>query len=74
MNLDSIHNEVFLVEIFYDKGWKAYVDGVETPHVRLNYILRGLKVKSGKHEIIFKYDLPISVSYTHLTLQTIYSV
>jgi uncharacterized membrane protein YfhO len=46
-------------EVFYDKGWKAFVDGVETPHVRINYILRGLKVSSGTHQISFKYDLPI---------------
>ena len=46
-------------EVFYDKGWKAFVDGVETPHVRINYILRGLKVSSGTHQILFKYDLPI---------------
>ena len=43
-------------EVFYDKGWKAFVDGVETPHVRINYILRGLKVSSGTHQILFKYD------------------
>ena len=46
-------------EVFYDKGWKAFVDGVETPHVRINYILRGLKLGSGTHQILFKYDLPI---------------
>jgi uncharacterized membrane protein YfhO len=46
-------------EVFYDKGWKAFVDGIETPHVRANYVLRALKVSPGTHEIIFKYDLPI---------------
>ena len=46
-------------EVFYDKGWKAFVDGLETQHVRINYILRGLKVNPGSHNIIFKYDMPI---------------
>lgn len=27
-------------EIFYDKGWTAWVDGVETPYFRADYLLR----------------------------------
>ena len=46
-------------EVFYDKGWKAFVDGVETSHIRANYVLRALKVNPGLHKITFKYDLPI---------------
>jgi hypothetical protein len=43
-------------EIYYKDGWNAYIDGVLTPHVRVNYVLRGMEIPAGAHEIVFQFE------------------
>jgi hypothetical protein len=40
-------------------GWRATVDGAETPIYRANYIVQGVVVPPGEHEVVFNYDPPI---------------
>lgn len=43
-------------EIFYEEGWKAYINGEKAPHFRVNYVLRGMEIPSGNHVIEFKFE------------------
>lgn len=43
-------------EIFYKEGWNAYLDGEQVPHYRVNYVLRGMKIPAGIHNIEFKFE------------------
>ena len=43
-------------EIYYPSGWNGYVDGKLTPHFRVNYVLRAMRIPAGKHNVKFKFE------------------
>ncbi len=45
-------------EIYYPKGWRAYIDGVEAPYFRANYILRAMELPAGAHTIEWRFRAP----------------
>lgn len=63
-------SEQFVVfsDIYYKNGWNASIDGVAVPHFNVNYVLRGMPVPAGKHEIIFKFEPTIIKKGNTITL------
>ncbi|HQT24861.1 YfhO family protein [Daejeonella sp.] len=59
-------------EIWYDKGWNAYVDGEKIPYFRADYLLRAAQLPGGNHKLEFKFE-PTSY-YTGETISLIASI
>ena len=61
---------VVFSEIYYP-GWTATVDGAATPVGRVNYILRAINVKPGKHTVVLTFK-PASVKNTETAAYVAY--
>ena len=43
-------------EVYFEGGWKAFIDGKQVPIARVNYVLRGLAIPAGEHTIEFRFE------------------
>ena len=55
-------------EIYYEKGWNAYVDGKLTEHFPVDYVLRAMRIPAGKHTIEFKFEPQVIQTGSTITL------
>ena len=49
------NNLMFMGDIYYPAGWKAYIDGVETEIYKTDYLFRSIVVPAGKHKVEIKF-------------------
>lgn len=50
----AVFSEIYYIQDDGD-GWHAFIDGRKVPMFRVNYLLRGIDVPPGEHEIVFQY-------------------
>jgi hypothetical protein len=50
------NNLLFLSEVYYPNGWKAFMDGEEIPIYQLDYLFRGVVVPAGTHRLEMRFD------------------
>ena len=43
-------------EVYYNKGWSVYVDGKKSEYAKVNYVLRGMMIPAGEHNIEFRFE------------------
>ncbi|MEM8520845.1 YfhO family protein [Flavobacterium sp. PL12] len=55
-------------EMYYGKGWNAYIDGKNADHIRVDYVLRGLQIPAGKHTVEFKFEPQVIKTGSTITL------
>ena len=55
-------------EMYYGKGWNAFIDGKKIDHIRVDYVLRGLQIPAGKHLVELKFEPEVIKTGSTITL------
>ena len=42
----------------FDSDWTATVNGQPAPILRANFIMRGLELQAGQHDVVFRFNVP----------------
>jgi hypothetical protein len=55
-------------EVYYKNGWDVTIDGLEVDHFNVNYVLRGLNIPKGSHQIVFKFNPSVVKTGSNIAL------
>ena len=54
---------ILLLNDKHHPAWKVFVDGKPQPLLRCNYLMRGVQLEPGAHEVEFRFEPPIGTLY-----------
>jgi hypothetical protein len=55
-------------EMYYPRDWKAYIDGKQTDHFKVNYVLRAMIIPEGNHTVEFRFEPKVIETGGKITL------
>ncbi len=55
-------------EVYYPKGWNAYIDEKPADYYRANYVLRAMTIPEGNHTIEFKFEPQVVATGSKISL------
>jgi hypothetical protein len=58
---------ILLLNDKYDPDWKVRVDGQTQPLLRCNFLMRGVLLQPGRHQVEFRYEPPTTALWITLT-------
>ena len=67
---DQTHAGFLVLNDSYFPGWRAWVDGQETPIIRANYLFRAVALPPGQHSVEFRYEPQSFLTGLRVTLGT----
>jgi uncharacterized membrane protein YfhO len=64
------NNFLVLSEVYYPKGWEAFIDGKPTKIYQSDYFLRGIDVPKGNHTVTLEFHPTVYYVGRDLSLGT----
>jgi hypothetical protein len=71
LHAEATQPAVLLLNDKYDPDWRVTVDGQPAPLLRCNFLMRGVYLEPGAHDVVFRYapsSLPLWVSVLALLM------
>ena len=62
---------VLLLNDQYDSHWRVTVDGKPAPLLRANFIMRGVYITQGEHNVEFQFSLPVKPLYVTVSAMAV---
>ena len=66
LTANASSDAVLLLNDHWSPHWQVAVDGQPTELLRCNYVMRGVRLTPGQHEIVFRFQPPNTWLYVSL--------